>query len=92
MHANIDHLNLRIASASGHEHRIRPITRRALELLRLRLRDELLAADARMDDQWLANLSLPALRVDLASLSDEAVADQLADAMYSALRARWQEG
>lgn len=33
-----DHIRLKFANAAGHAHRVRPITRRALELLRLRLR------------------------------------------------------
>lgn len=91
MRLNINHLRLRFANAAGHEHRLRPVTRRALELLRVRLRDELLASGARLDSLRLETLSLPALNMNLRFMDDEAVAEKVADALYAELHARWQE-
>lgn len=91
MRLNINHLRLKFTNAAGHEHRVRPVTRRVLELLRVRLRNELLASGARLDSLRLETLSLPALNVNLRFMDDEAVAEKVADAMYTALRARWQE-
>jgi len=88
---NINHLRLKFANAAGHEPRVQPATRRALELLRLRLRDELLASGAQLDSLHLETLVVPALKVDLRFMSDEALAEKVAEALYTALRARWQE-
>jgi hypothetical protein len=92
MHINLDQLNLRFSNTAGHAHRVQPITRRALELLRLRLRNELLASGARLDTLNLETLIVPALNLDMRTLSDEGVAERLAGAMYTALKAHWQDG
>ena len=92
MFLSVDHLRLKFAHASGHEHRVRPITRRAVELLRLRLRDELLSSGVRLESLSLATLAVPSVNLDLGTLNDEDVAEKVAEAMYAALRGRWQEG
>ena len=92
MRLTVDHLHLKFAGAAGHTHRVRPITQRALELLRLRLRDELLASGAHLENLSLEALAVPPLNMDLHIVSDEAAAEKLAEVMFTALRGRWQEG
>jgi hypothetical protein len=92
MHLSVDRLRLRFANAAGHEHRMRPITRRALELLHLRLREELLAAGVHLESLSLDTLVVPPMNLDLGTLSDDGVAQKVAETMYTALRTRWQEG
>jgi hypothetical protein len=92
MRLEIDRLQLKFEQAAGHEHRVRPVTLRALELLRLRLRNELPGSGARLDGQLPASLRVEATEVNLAVMSDESAAEKLADAMFSALWARRQEG
>ncbi len=89
---SVDRLRLRFAGVAGHEHRVRPIARRALELLHLRLREELGAAGAHPDGLSLDRLAVPPVDLELGVLSDEVVARKVADAMYAALCGRWQEG
>jgi hypothetical protein len=88
----IDRMRLSIANAIGHEHRVRPILIRALELLRMRLRHGLLVPGARLDHLNLETLRVEPLKMDLRVLSDEVVAEKVAEAMFTAVRARWQEG
>jgi len=88
MRLQIDQLHLRFAGATGHTHRAQPITRRALELLRWRL----LAAGMPAAALNIATLTMPPVALDLRAVSDEAAAEKIAEAMYTALHARWPAG
>ncbi len=92
MYVSIDQLHLRWMDVSGQEHRVRPITQRALELLHQRLNNQLLTSAMRLEDLNLSRLILPPMAINFRVLTDEGAAEKLADAMYSALLARWQEG
>lgn len=88
MRVQIDRLRLQFAGAAGHAHRAQPITRRALELLRWRM----LAAGMPAAALELPALTMPRIALDLRAVSDEAAAEKVAEAMYTALHAHWQEG
>jgi hypothetical protein len=92
MFVSIDQLHLTFTGIPGHVHRVNPIAQRALALLRLRLRDQLLASSIRLEELSIASLIVPPLELDMRTMSDEGAAEKLADVMYGALLARWQEG
>ncbi len=89
MRVTVDRLRLNLTGAAGHEHRVRPITRRALEQLCVRLRDDLRFLSGGPGDLLLERLTVPPLTADLDTLSDEAAAERVSVAVYTAIRAHW---
>jgi hypothetical protein len=80
----IDCLRLEINTASGCEHRVRPIALRATEVLAARL-DRLCADAGRKTALSLDTVSVPPVNVDWNRMSDEQAANQIADAWLSAV-------
>ncbi len=87
MRLRANRLRLIFAGGAEHEHRVGPITRQAIDLLRVRLRDELPTSGARFATLTLATLAVPPLLLDLCTLTDRAVAEWVSDAMFTAIRA-----
>ncbi|MBV8299830.1 MAG: hypothetical protein JO083_09845 [Candidatus Eremiobacteraeota bacterium] len=83
MNVAIDALRLRFRNAAGHEHRIEPLTRRALALLAARLQaaDEPLPANA----QAARTIAVGGIAFD--RLGDEEAASAIADTVATSLRA-----
>jgi len=75
----IDHLNLNLSNAAGHEHRLDSIARRAFDLLSERLPSGL-EASTHFD-----RLEVEPLSLRLATMSDDEAANALADALAEAL-------
>ena len=81
----IDLVNLNIANAAGHEHRVRNITSRAMALLAEGL-DERAGAASLMPGVWRVNdLTLRPVNLNLGGMSDEQAASALASALLEAL-------
>ena len=85
----IHRLDLRLVGWAGHDHRVRPVVWRALELLRSRLGADRAAWPG---EHAVARLTVPAIEVDLGLAGDEAVAARLAEAMHQALRGAITDG
>jgi hypothetical protein len=83
----IDALRLRFRNAAGHEHRIEPVTRRALALLaeRLRATDEPAPANA----QAARTIAVDGIAFD--RLGDEGAATAIADTVAASLSATGAE-
>jgi hypothetical protein len=82
----IGHLRLALGDGAGHEHRVRPIVTRAMHLLHQRL-----CAEAATGVSWpsmrVHTLRVPAVRLAMAAMSDDGVAERMAEALHGALRA-----
>jgi hypothetical protein len=85
---HIDRLSLTIANGAGHEHRVEPIAARAVALLGERLDSWLADRRAAPGPGAIEGLRAAPVSMDLGRLSDEAAADQLADALLAALAPR----
>ena len=70
---------------AGHEHRIRPIAARAAEIFGERISGLCPSVDLASRTGHLDALIAPGLNLDLARISDEQVAKQIADAWLEAL-------
>jgi len=81
---HIDRLQLNIANAAGHEHRVRPITEHAVALLAERLAERVEAA-GRPPAAAVESLSAAPLSFDLARMSDAQAAEAIAGAWLEAL-------
>jgi hypothetical protein len=79
-HLDLDRLSIALVGAAGHEHRARAIGARAAALLAERVARE--APPSRPATQRLA---VAPVELDLARMSDEAVARVVADAAYAAM-------
>jgi hypothetical protein len=77
----IDQLHLHIDDAAGHEHRIQPITERAMNILAERWSGINGAAGAENSER----LSLPPIDLHLDSMSDEQAAQAIAGAILERL-------
>ncbi len=86
MRIKLDRLSIRVAAGPAQEHRLRGITRRALELLGEQVRARPLSGNHRA--AGFERLTAPPLALDLRRMPDETVALQLAGALYGALRSR----
>jgi hypothetical protein len=82
---NINRLNLNIADAAGQEHRIRPITMRAVAILADRLEERWAAGGWEPNGRPLDSLSVPPIGLDLNRMSDEQAASAIANALLKAL-------
>ena len=82
----IDRLQLEIMSVSGHEHRIRPIAARAVELFAARLEQhhESIPAAA----QTIANVQAAPVSVAWDHMTDDEVAGAVADAWLGSISSR----
>jgi hypothetical protein len=84
----IEHLALTFEDAAGHEHRVRPIVRRAMAILQELAGPELARAGADPSRLTLEAVSAGPVAVDLRREGDEAVARKLAEALLAGLTAR----
>jgi hypothetical protein len=82
MRVSVGRLRVRVTGAAGSEHRVRPIVRRAVELMAERLRADGARATTAGAPARVGGLNIPPLAADLRHLSDEAAAARLADAIY----------
>ena len=82
MNVAIDALRLRFRNAAGHEHRIEPLTRRALALLAARLQ----AAGEPVPANAPATRTIAVGGIAFDRLGDEAAATAIADAVATSLR------
>ncbi len=80
----IDQLKLQIDNAAGQEHRIEPITTRAVTLLADRLGERWLPG-THLPDIHMERLSVPPMDVNLSGMTDEAAAEAIASALLDAL-------
>jgi hypothetical protein len=83
----IDALRLRFRNAAGHEHRIEPLTRRALALLAARLQ----SADEPAPAHAPAARTIAVGGIAFDRLGDEGAATAIADALAASLRASGPE-
>lgn len=81
----IDRLNLTVAGAAGHEHRLEPIAARAVALLGERLNRRINDGNAAPAGGAVETVSAPPVNLDLAASTDEDAASLLADALLAAL-------
>ncbi len=81
----IDRLNLNIENATGHEHRIRPITSRAFSILADGLGERWATGQRLPDTKNIERLSVPPINLSLNQMSDEQVANYIANAVLEAL-------
>jgi hypothetical protein len=79
----IDRLQIDIADASGHEHRVRPIAARAVEIFAARLEERWPERDVVMRDVTAAPVN-----VELNGMTDEEVAGAIAEAWLGAAALR----
>ena len=77
----IDCLRLNIENAAGHEHRIQPITERAMSILAERWTE----AGSGGGSQDIENLSAPPIDLNLGSMSNEQAAQAIAGAIVEGL-------
>lgn len=84
---NIDHLRLEIIDASGHEHRISGIAKRATELLGERI-DILYGNQRASASRQIGAISAQPVRLDLNRTTDEHAAHSIADAWMAAVAVR----
>ena len=80
----IDSLGINIRNAAGHEHRVHPITLRAIAILGERL-ESLHGGSSNLS---IAHVSVPPVNLDLGRMSDEAAATSIAEALLGALALR----
>jgi hypothetical protein len=76
---SINQMRFDFTNAAGHEHRIGPVVRRALDLAAARMPTDLTLS---MD---VESLKIEPIRLPLESLSDEHAAQQIAAAVLDAL-------
>ena len=76
----IDCIRLNIENAAGHEHRIQPITARAMSILAERW-----SVAGGGDSQDIENLSAPPIDLNLSSMSNEQAAQAIAGAIFEGL-------
>jgi len=76
----IDQLHFNIENGAGQEHRIRPITTRAITILAGRLEGVETAGDRKIDHLRVSDASL-----NLSAMSDEQAASALASTLLDAL-------
>lgn len=88
MNVAIDALRLRFRNAAGHEHRIEPLTRRALALLAARLQ----AAGESPSPSAQAARTIAVGGIAFDRLGDEDAATAIADAVAASLSATGAEG
>lgn len=81
----IEHLQLNIENATGQEHRIRPITTRAVTILSDRLGERWAVKEQMLNIQNLESLSVPPVKLTLQQMSDEQAANAIAQAILEAL-------
>jgi hypothetical protein len=81
----IDRLQLNIANAAGHEHRVRPITEHAVALLAERLAERVDAAGQSPAASAVESLSAAPVSFDLSRMSDAQAAEAIAGAWLEAL-------
>jgi hypothetical protein len=81
----IDHLNLNIEDATGHEHRIRPITSRAFNILADRLGEQWTTGQHMPNTKNIEKLSVPPISLSLNQMSDEQAANYIAKTVLEAL-------
>jgi hypothetical protein len=84
MEVRIELLALNIGDASGHEHRIQPIARRAAELLAENLEQQA-GSDGGRGAVEIGNASTTAVFLDLNQTSDQQAAEEIARAWLDAL-------
>jgi hypothetical protein len=81
----IDHLNLNMENAAGHEHRVRPVAERAVALLSNRLEARWAVEGWAPRAAELDHLDIQPLSLNLNGVSDEQAAQAIADALFDAL-------
>jgi hypothetical protein len=81
----IDHLNLNIQNAAGHEHRLQPITARAAMIFAARLHECWADGGGDLDSGSLDSLSASPLNLNLNDVSDEQAAHEIATVWLAAL-------
>jgi hypothetical protein len=86
----VGHLALTFEDAAGHEHRVRPIVRRAMDILEELAGPELARAGADPSHLTLEAISAGPVAVDLRRDGDEAVARKVAEALLAGLMARFR--
>jgi len=91
MDIEIELLQLNIADASGHEHRIRPIAARAAEILAVRL-EVRWAAGPGGGEASVPDVSAGAVELEMNRMSDERAALSIATARMGALTAKLEAG
>ncbi len=79
----IERLRLNLANATGHEHRVQPITLRAVALLAERL-----DGPGNIQSRHLDSLNAEAIDLNLNEMSDEQAAEGIATAWANALTAQ----
>jgi len=82
---NVSRLALTVENCAGHEHRLRPISARAAEILSERISGLYPSAGVASQNGHFDALIAPGLSLDLARTSDEQVAKQIAGAWLEAL-------
>jgi hypothetical protein len=80
----IGRLRLSLDGGAGHEHRVRPMITQALQMLQRHLHTQTVR-DQLPPTTYLRALSVPTLRLDLRALSNESVAQRVADSLAAAL-------
>ena len=91
MDIDIELLQLNIADAAGHEHRIRPIAARAAEILAARMAERREPLPAR-HNAVVPDVNAGTVQVDLNRMSDELAALSIATAWVAALMAKLEAG
>lgn len=80
----IDRLNLNIEDATGHEHRIQPITSRAFGILADRLGERWATGQRMPNTKNIEKLSVPPINLSLNQMSDEQAANYIANVVLEA--------
>lgn len=81
----IERLHLQVENAAGQEHRIRPITNRAVTILAERLGERWAIGERIPDMKNIESLSIPPMSFNLNRMSDEQAATSIANAMLEVL-------
>lgn len=85
LNLNIDSLALTITNAEGHDHRIRSIVARAAAVLPERAEGHFLESRGLLGLRTWNSLPAGSVTVDLRTMSDEQIAQGIADALLQAL-------
>ena len=81
----IDRLNLNIEDASGHEHRIRPITTRAFSILADHFGERWAVGERMPTMKNIESMSVPPMSLSLNQVSDEQAAVYIAKMVLEVL-------
>ena len=81
----VERLRLQIENATGQEHRIRPITTLAFNILADRLGERWATGQRMPNTKNIEKLSVPPINLSLNQMSDEQAANNIANAVLEAL-------